>query len=95
MLHRRDFTAINFVTYFLADVDISPNPNPFNFWTTEYIKKMQLDVGNEPYLSTAQALCLLISHSIYYKSVANWQGISAMAKSGSFIWTVNVVVTPS
>ncbi len=26
---------------FLADVDISPNPNPFNFWTSEseYIKK--------------------------------------------------------
>ncbi len=25
----------------LADVDISPNPNPFNFWTSEYeyIKK--------------------------------------------------------
>ncbi len=20
----------------LADVDISPNPNPFNFWTAEY-----------------------------------------------------------
>ena len=26
---------------------------------------MQLDVGNEPYLSTAQALCLLISHSSF------------------------------
>ncbi len=27
---------------------------------------MQLDVGNEPYLSTAQALCLLISHIKVY-----------------------------
>ncbi len=26
----------------LSDVDISPNPNPFNFWTVEYehIKKI-------------------------------------------------------
>ncbi len=29
---------------------------------------MQLDVGSEPYLSTAQALCLFISHTLYYKS---------------------------
>ncbi len=31
---------------------------------------MQLDVGSEPYLSTAQALCL-ISHIFHYKSIAN------------------------
>ncbi len=38
-------------------------------------KKMQLDVGSEPYLSTAQALCLFISHL----------RIAAMAKSDSII----------
>ncbi len=37
--------------------------------------KMQLDVGNEPYLSTAQALCLLVSHIFYYKAFANGQRI--------------------
>ncbi len=31
-------------------------------------KKIQFDVGSEPYLSTAQTLCLLISHILYYKS---------------------------
>ncbi len=43
--------------------------------------KMQLDVGSEPYLSTAQALCLIISNNFYYKSFANGQIITAMAKS--------------
>ena len=45
------------------------------------VEKMQLDVGNEPYLSTAQALRLLTSYIFYYKYVANWQRITAMAKS--------------
>ncbi len=43
---------------------------------------MQLDVGSEPYLSTAQALSL-ISHIFYYKSIANWQRNTAMAMSES------------
>ena len=42
---------------------------------------MQLDVGSEPYLSTAQALCLFISHPFYSKSFANWHRITAMANS--------------
>ncbi len=42
---------------------------------------MQLDVGSEPYLSTAQAICLLITHMFYDKSGANWQRIAAMEKS--------------
>ncbi len=42
---------------------------------------MQLDVGSEPHLSTAQALCLIISNTFYYKSFANGQRITAMAKS--------------
>ncbi len=33
------------------------------------LSKMQLDVGSEPYLSTAQALCLLISNIFYFKSL--------------------------
>ncbi len=44
---------------------------------------MQLDVGSEPYLSTAQALCLILSNTSYYKSFANGQRITAMAKSES------------
>ena len=44
-------------------------------------KKMQLDVGSEPYLSKAQALCLLISHIFYFKLLANCQRIVAMVKS--------------
>ncbi len=43
--------------------------------------KMQLDIGSEPYLSIAQALCLLISHTPFYISFATWQKITAMAKS--------------
>ena len=39
------------------------------------ILKMQLDVGSEPYLSTAKALCLIISNTFYYKSFANGQRI--------------------
>ncbi len=35
--------------------------------THRWAQKMQLDVRSEPNLSTAQALCLLISHSFYYK----------------------------
>ncbi len=42
---------------------------------------MQLDVGSEPYLSTAQALCLFISHTFYYKSFEKCQRITAMANS--------------
>ena len=38
-----------------------------------FSKKKQLDVGSEPYLSIAQALWLLISPIVYYKSAANWQ----------------------
>ncbi len=34
-------------------------------------KKMQLDVGSEPYLSTGQTLCPLINHTFYYNSFAN------------------------
>ncbi len=30
------------------------------------VLKMQLDVGTEPYMSTAQALCLLIGHTFYH-----------------------------
>ncbi len=41
-------------------------------------EKMQLDVGSEPYLSTAQALCLFISHTFYYKSFENWQRMTAI-----------------
>ncbi len=40
-----------------------------------HTKEMQLEVGSEPYLSIAQALCLLISPIFYYKSIANWQRI--------------------
>ncbi len=42
---------------------------------------MQLDGGSEPYLSTAQALCLCIGHIFYYKSFVNWQRITDMGKS--------------
>ena len=49
-------------------------------------KKMQLDVGSEPYLSTAQALCLFSNHTFYYKTFANWQRITAMAKSEFFAY---------
>ncbi len=48
------------------------------------VKKMQPDVNNDPYLFTAQAICLLITHIFYYKSGANWQRIAAMAK-GDFV----------
>ena len=47
---------------------------------------MQLDVGSEPYLSTAQALCLFSNHTFYYKTFANWQRITAMAKSEFFAY---------
>ncbi len=50
---------------------------------TIVIKKMQLDVGSEPYLTTARALCLLTVPIFYYKSVANWQRITAIGKSES------------
>ncbi len=43
---------------------------------------MQPDVGNEPYLFTAQAPCLFINCAFYYKSIASWQRITAVAKSG-------------
>ncbi len=41
---------------------------------------MQLDVGSEPYLLTAQALCQFISHPSYYKLFANWQRVTAITK---------------
>ncbi len=44
---------------------------------------MQLDVGSEPNLSTAQALCLFINHPFYYESFVNWHGITDMTKSES------------
>ncbi len=49
---------------------------------------MQLDVGSEPYLSTAQVLCLIISNTFYYKSFANGQRITAMAKSESLALSI-------
>ncbi len=45
------------------------------------LKKLQLDVGSEPYLSTAKALCLFISNTFYYKSFENWQRISKVSSS--------------
>ncbi len=54
-------------------------------------QKMQLDVGSEPNLSTAQALCLAIGHIFYYRSVANWQRITAMASSESEIFSRNIL----
>ena len=45
---------------------------------------MQLDVGNEPYLSTAQAPCLFINHIFYIQSLAIWQRIRAMASQQKF-----------
>ena len=50
-----------------------------------YYAKMQLDVGNKPYLSTAQTLCLLISHIFYIKSVANWQRIIHLEKDMTLV----------
>ncbi len=35
LISRDDTSAIS-ISNRLADVDISPNPNPFNFWTVEY-----------------------------------------------------------
>ncbi len=39
--------SYQYSTLFLArDIDISPNPNPFNFWTaeSEYIKKTEIRI---------------------------------------------------
>ena len=39
--HNKGAQKFTIIFNFLADVDISPNPNTFNFWTaeSEYIKK--------------------------------------------------------
>ena len=42
--------------------------------------KMQLDIGSEPYLSTAWAFCLFSSHNFYYKTFTNWQRIQIIVQ---------------
>ncbi len=53
---------------------------------------MQLDVESEPYLSSAQVLCILMSTIFHYKSVANWQSISAVAQSESLIFRLIALI---
>ncbi len=44
--------------------------------------------ANESYLSTAQVLCLLITHIFYFKSLVNWQRIMMyMSPCNMHRWT--------
>ena len=50
--HLEDYNSAN-MTDILADVDISPNPNTFNFWTSEseYIKKTGIRIHMNPFMA--------------------------------------------